>query len=114
MKKKPLSPILRRTKNLIDDMEARQKMGQLSEIEENRFKNLHHQQEVLSELEKEQGEADLGEESGGPVKRKRTTDTPRGPPRKSARLQVGVFTFHSVQQPKGRHQKKSIFFRKKS
>ena len=112
MKKKPLSPILRRTKNLIDDMEARQKMGQLSEIEENRLKNLHHQQEVLSELEKEQGEADLGEESGGPVKRKRTTDTPGGPPRKSARLQVGtlcVFTFHSVQQSKGRH-KKSIFF----
>ena len=73
-------------------MLARQKIGQLSEIEENRLKNLYHQQEVLSGLE----EADLGKESGGPVKRKRTTDTPGGPPaRKSARLQVGtscVFT----------------------
>ena len=91
-KRKPLSPLLRRTKTLIDDMLARQKIGQLSEIEENRLKNLYHQQEVLSGLE----EADLGKESGGPVKRKRTTDTPGGPPaRKSARLQVGtscVFT----------------------
>ena len=40
-KRKPLSPLLRRTKTLIDDMLARQKIGQLSEIEENRLKNLY-------------------------------------------------------------------------